>query len=42
MLFTVPSLFKKTILFSGFENPYKKSPKQENSGLFMNGKKLEL
>jgi hypothetical protein len=28
-------IFKKTILFSGFKNPYKKSAKQENSSLFM-------
>ncbi len=27
---------KKTILFSGFKNNYKKAAKQENSGLFMN------
>jgi hypothetical protein len=33
-------ILKKTILFSGFENPYKKSAKQENSSLFIlqNGK----
>ncbi len=29
-------IFKKTILFSGFKNPYKKSAKQEDSSLFMN------
>jgi hypothetical protein len=29
-------IFKKTILFSGFKNPNKKSAKQENSTLFMN------
>jgi hypothetical protein len=29
---------KKTILFSGLKNPDKKSAKQENSSLFMNGK----
>jgi hypothetical protein len=28
---------KKTILFSGFKNPYKKSAKQENLNLSMNG-----
>ncbi len=27
--------YKKTILFSGFKNPYKKSAKQEYSCLFM-------
>jgi hypothetical protein len=52
MLFTALLLadFKenqKTILFSGFKNPYKKSTKQENSSLFMNsilynGKRLEF
>jgi hypothetical protein len=26
-------MLKKTILYSGFNNPYKKSAKQENSGL---------
>jgi hypothetical protein len=26
---------KKTRLYSGFKNTYKKSPKQENSSLFM-------
>jgi hypothetical protein len=29
-------ILKKTILFSGFQDPYKKSAKQENSNLFMN------
>ncbi len=29
-------ILKKTILFSGFKNPYKKSSKQENSSLLMN------
>jgi hypothetical protein len=29
-------ILKKTILFSGFNNPYKKPKKQENSSLFMN------
>jgi hypothetical protein len=29
-------IFKKTILFCGLKNPYKKSAKQENSSLFMN------
>jgi hypothetical protein len=39
MLFPVPfnwRILKKTVLFSGFKNPYKKSAKQENSSLFMN------
>ncbi len=27
-------ILKKTKLFSGFKNPYKKSAKQENSSLF--------
>jgi hypothetical protein len=38
MLFKVPSTggFKKTILLPGFQNPLKKSAKQENSSLFMN------
>jgi hypothetical protein len=34
-------VLKKIILFSGFENPYKKSAKQENSSLFMNSIFLE-
>ncbi len=29
-------ILKKTILFSGFRKPYKKSAKQDNSSLFMN------
>ncbi len=29
-------ILKKTILYSGFKNTYKKSAKQENSSLFMN------
>jgi hypothetical protein len=29
-------ILKKTIIFSDFKNPYKKSVKQENSSLFMN------
>jgi hypothetical protein len=29
-------ILKKTILFSGYKNPYKKCTKQENKGLFMN------
>jgi hypothetical protein len=29
-------ILKKTILFSGFKNPYQKSAKQEDSSLFMN------
>jgi hypothetical protein len=29
-------ILKKTIFFSGFKNPYKKSAKQENSSLFEN------
>jgi hypothetical protein len=29
-------ILKKTILFSGFKNPYKKSAKQEYPILFMN------
>jgi hypothetical protein len=29
-------VLKKTKLFSGFKNPYKKSTKHENSSLFMN------
>ncbi len=29
-------ILKKTILNSGFNNPYKKSTKQENSSLLMN------
>jgi hypothetical protein len=29
-------ILKKTILFSGFENPDKKSAKQDNSSLFIN------
>jgi hypothetical protein len=28
-------ILKKTILFSGYKNPCKKSAKQENSSLFM-------
>jgi hypothetical protein len=38
MLFTVPytgGFYRKTILFSGFKSPYKKSKKKENSSLFM-------
>jgi hypothetical protein len=39
MLLTLHStggFLKKTILFSGFQNPYKKSAKKENSSLFLN------
>ncbi len=41
LLHAIHSLFywrilEKTILFSGFKNPYKKIRKQENSSLFMN------
>jgi hypothetical protein len=35
IIFTV-RISMKTILFSGFKNLYKKSPKQENSSQFMN------
>ncbi len=39
--YAIHSLFdwrnvQKTILYSGFKNPYKKSSKQENESLFMN------
>jgi hypothetical protein len=34
-------ILKKTILFSGLKNPYKKSEKQENSSLFMNSSFVE-
>ncbi len=30
-------IFQKTKLFTGFQDPYQKSAKQENSRLFMNG-----
>jgi hypothetical protein len=30
-------IFKKTRLFTGFQDPYQKSAKQENSSLFMKG-----
>jgi hypothetical protein len=38
MLFTVPStrILTKTILASGFKNPYKKCAQQEYSSPFMN------
>ncbi len=39
MPFTVPfywRISKKTILFPGFKNPYRKSAKQENLSLFIN------
>ncbi len=29
--------FKENQLFTGFQDPYQKSAKQENSSLFMNG-----
>ncbi len=29
-------ILQKTLLYSGFKNPYEKSAKQENSSLFMN------
>ncbi len=29
-------ILKKTVLYSGFNNPYKKYAKQQNSSLFMN------
>ncbi len=36
LLHTTGGFLKKTILYSGFKNTYKKSAKQENSSVFMN------